>query len=205
VDQAEKEEMNRLVTLCKEDASLISRVRPDWQSSVRSLLGSQWSPYDICADQAEKEEMNRLVMLCKENASLISRVRPDWQSSVRSLLGSLLGSQWSPYDICADQAEKEEMKRLVMLCKQNASLISRVRPDWQSSVRSLLGSLLGSSTHSAAAAMAATSADIQAAILTGQLQPMPVPIARKCKFCKVSLAAIRDGRAQHVASCQLAC
>jgi hypothetical protein len=33
--------MNKLVTLCKENASLISGVRPDWQSSVRALLGRQ--------------------------------------------------------------------------------------------------------------------------------------------------------------------
>jgi hypothetical protein len=54
------------------------------------------------------------------------------------------GGEWSPYDVCADDAEKEELNRLVTLCMENASLISGVRPDWQSSVRSLLvGSIEG--------------------------------------------------------------
>ena len=53
------------------------------------------------------------------------------------------GGEWSPYDVCADDAEKEEMNKLVTLCMENASLISGVRPDWQSSVRSLLGSKRG--------------------------------------------------------------
>ena len=47
--QVEKAEMIRLVKLCEQNASAIGQVRLDWQSSVRSLLGSQsgskWSPY----------------------------------------------------------------------------------------------------------------------------------------------------------------
>jgi hypothetical protein len=76
-----------------------------------SLLGSQWSPYDdVCADEAEKAEMIRLVKLCEQNASAIGQVRLDWQSSVRSLLGSQSGSKWSPYDVCADGAEKAKRR-----------------------------------------------------------------------------------------------
>ena len=35
--------------------------------------------------------------------------------------------EWSPYDVCVDEAEKEEMKRIVNLCKENASHIGQVR------------------------------------------------------------------------------
>jgi hypothetical protein len=60
--------------------------------------------------QAEKAEMIRLVKLCEQNASAIGQVRLDWQSSVRSLLGSQSGSKWSPYDVCADGAEKSKRR-----------------------------------------------------------------------------------------------
>ena len=44
---------------------------------------------------------------------------------------NVLSGEWSPYDVCADdyadEAEKEEMKRIVNLCKENASHISQVR------------------------------------------------------------------------------
>jgi hypothetical protein len=60
--------------------------------------------------QAEKAEMIRLVKLCEQNASAIGQVRLDWQSSVRSLLGSQSGSKWSPYDVCADGAEKAKRR-----------------------------------------------------------------------------------------------
>ncbi len=49
------------------------------------------------------------------------------QSRWGAALTMCRSGEWSPYDVCADEAEKEEMKRIVNLCKENASHIGQVR------------------------------------------------------------------------------